>query len=132
MHRTRLLAFAFVLLTSAVGLAGTAEAQFARKWISGGSLHNWYSEQGTEVESSGFVGNQQDGMRWPGIYQYTDAQAWKGLWIGATNVTDANGDHYDVRVVHAGPRVSGAGEFFPVEFELVAKRAPTDEIGRAH
>ncbi len=126
MHRTRLLAFAFVLLTSAVGLAGTAEAQFARKWISGGSLHNWYSEQGTEVESSGFVGNQQDGMRWPGIYQYTDAQAWKGLWIGATNVTDANGDHYDVRVVHAGPRVSGAGEFFPVEFELVAKRAPTD------
>lgn len=103
-----------------------AHAQFAKKWLSAGSLHNWYSSVGSEIESGGFVGNQQDGARWPGIHQFTDAQAWRGLWIGARDVTDETGETWPVRVVHAGPRVTGSGEFFPVRFEMISKNAPTD------
>lgn len=120
-----LLPAATVLLLG--GAHQTAQAQFAKKWLSAGSYHNWYSAVGSEAESQGFVGNQQDGARWPGIYQYTDTQAWKGLWIGATNVTDA-GVTYPFRVVHAGPRVTGENEFFPVQFEMVSKYPPTDVI----
>ena len=108
-------------------LAAPAHAQFVRKWVSAGSLHNWYSAIGSEIESGGFVGNQQDGMRWPGLYRFTDQQAWKGVWIGARNVTDELGDTYPFRVVHAGPRVTGTGEFFPVDFELVS-RYPLAEV----
>ena len=62
-----------------------AAAQFQKKWVSAGSLHNWYASVGAEAESQGFVGTQQDGLRWPGIYDLTDTQAMKGLWIGARN-----------------------------------------------
>ncbi len=101
------------------------QAQFVNKWLSAGSMHNWYSEVGSECEVCGFVGEQQDGLRWPGIYRFTDMQAAKALWIGAVNVTDAIGTNYPYRVVHVGPRVSGGGEFFPVRFELISRLPPT-------
>ena len=109
-------AFAVMLSSSA------ASAQFVNKWLSAGSLHNWYSEVGNECEECGFVREQQDGLRWPGIYRRRDAQAAKGIWIGATNIGDDIGGTWDVRVVHVGPRVNGSGEFFPTKFELVTKR----------
>ena len=115
-------------LFACVGMFGSgtvAQAQFVNKWLSAGSLHNWYSEIGSECEGCGFVGTQQDGLRWPGIYRFTDMQAAKSLWIGAINVTDDLGTNYAHRVVHVGPRVSGGGEFFPVRFELVSRLAPT-------
>lgn len=101
------------------------QAQFANKWLSGGSLHNWYSEIGSECEECGFVRTQQDGLRWPGVYRFTDTQAAKAIWIGAQNVTDENGTFFNNRVVHVGPRVSGAGEFFPQRFELLSRSEPT-------
>ncbi|CAN5818992.1 hypothetical protein BH23ACT11_BH23ACT11_04310 [soil metagenome] len=101
------------------------QAQFQNKWLSGGSFQNWYSESGSECEQCGFVRQQQDGWRWPGIYRFTDMQAAKSLWIGARNVTDAQGNQWPVRVAHVGPRVSGAGEFFPTRFELVTRLEPT-------
>ncbi len=103
-------------------------AQFINKWLSAGSLHNWYSEIGSECEVCGFVGRQQDGLRWPGIYRFTDSQAAKALWIGATNVTDDIGTNYPYRVVHVGPRVSGGGEFFPLRFDLISKLPPTSVL----
>lgn len=112
---------ALILIAS----ANDARAQFVNKWLSAGSLHNWYSEIGGECELCGFVRTQQDGLRWPGIYRFTDMQAAKALWIGAQNVTDDIGTSYSSRVVHVGPRVSGSGEFFPVRFELVTRFEPT-------
>lgn len=101
-------------------LAAPASAQFATKWVAGGSLHNWYSAAGSEREE-GLVGSQQYGLRWPGIYAFTDMQAAKGLWLGARNVTSPDGETYPVRVVHVGPRVTGVGEVFPTRFELSTK-----------
>lgn len=116
----RWIALAAVLLVFAGPLAPEASAQFATKWVAGGDFHNWYSAAGSEVEE-GLVRTQQYGMRWPGIYSFTDMQAAKGFWLGATNVTDEFGDSYPVRVIHVGPRVSGLGEVFPTRFELVSR-----------
>lgn len=104
-------------------LAPHVQAQFANKWLSGGSFHNWYSEIGSECETCGFIRSQQDGWRWPGIYNYTDMQAARSLWVGAKNVVDDKGTSFPVRVVHVGPRVTGAGEFFPVSFKLLSRFA---------
>ncbi len=115
------------LVVAAVLLAaGTpdANAQFANKWLSAGSFHNWYSEVGSECEECGFIVTQQAGWRWPGIYNFTDMQAAKALWIGAADVTDDRGQNWPVRVVHVGPRVRGTGEFFPTRFEMVSRFTP--------
>ena len=112
------------LITFSV-IGSPVQAQFIKKWLSAGSMHNWYSEIGNECEVCGFVGDQQDGLRWPGLYRLTDMQAAKALWIGAVNVTDDIGTSYPHRVVHVGPRVSGGGEFFPARFDLISRLPPT-------
>jgi hypothetical protein len=98
---------------------GDSQAQFDRNWLSVGSLHNWYSAGGAEIEH-GFVARQQFGLHWPGIYRLRDAQAAKGFWIGARNVQGPDNDSYAYRVVHIGPRVRGVGEMFPTQFETVS------------
>lgn len=97
-------------------------SQYAIKWMSVGSLHNWYSEIGSEIEE-GFVLRQQYGLQWPAIYANQDIQCAKALWIGATNFSSPVDPQspYNVKVVHVGPRVTGGGEFFPQEFKMVSK-----------
>jgi len=92
-----------------------------------GSLHNFYSNIGTEIEQ-GFIDEQQAGLRWPAIYRSQDAQAAKGLWIGARNVTDANGNNYPVRVAHLGPRVRGDGVYYPIEQRIFSKYEDPDVV----
>ncbi len=111
---------AALLVSLAVALAPSASAQFETRWVAAGDLHNWYSSSGAECEQC-LVARQQYGYRWPGIYQFTDTQAAKGLWIGAKNVTGPQGTQFPVRVVHIGPRVSGVGEVYPTLFELVTR-----------
>lgn len=111
------------LLTCLLFSVIPAEAQFATKWLNAGSLHNWYSEIGSEIEE-GLINVQQYGLRWPAIYAYQDMQAAKAFWIGAVNFTDENGTTWPHKVVHVGPRVNGAGEFFPIRFEMYSKFDP--------
>jgi len=117
------------LLSTAVVIAlfvsspSTVRAQFDIKWMSVGSLQSWYSSIGCEIEE-GRVKVQQDGLRWPAIYNYQDVEAAKALWIGVNDYTDVRGLHWDKKAVHVGPRVTGVGEFFPVKFELVSKFDP--------
>jgi len=92
-------------------------------WLSVGSLHNWYSSMGSEIEE-GFVLTQQYGLQWNAIASYQDIQASKGIWIGATNFTDQNGSFFPHKVVHVGPRVTGVGEFLPQEFKMVGQFIP--------
>ncbi len=100
---------------------GSANAQYKVKWMAVGSMQNWYSAIGAEKEE-GYVASQQYGWQWPAVYPYQDMQADKSLWIGATNYTETSGTVRPFKVVHVGPRVTGAGEFFPVEFKVVTKR----------
>ncbi|MEL7169503.1 MAG: hypothetical protein AAGN64_09155, partial [Bacteroidota bacterium] len=118
-------------LATLLCLALPTNAQ-SNRWLSAGSFHNWYSEVGSEREI-GFRSSDSDfqyGWRWPAIHRdrnvlsATDMQVAKGLWVGATNVT-ADGVTYPARVVHVGPRVTGAGEFFPVRFDLLSRYPQT-------
>jgi hypothetical protein len=100
-------------------------AQYAIKWMSVGSLQSWYSEIGCEIEE-GRVKVQQDGLRWPAIYKYQDMEAAKALWIGVKDFTDEKGLYFPHKVVHVGPRVSGAREFFPMKFEMTSRFEPPE------
>ncbi len=89
------------------GLLSTQAIGAESKWIAVGNLHNWYSEEGCEIEvgRTGQIRDQQDGLRWPAQFSYQDVQAAKALWIGSTNFTDpVAGRTYDYKVVHVGPR----------------------------
>jgi len=114
---------AFLTLATVLFAFSNASAQFENKWMSVGSLQSWYSEIGSEIEE-GYVKIQQYGLQWPAIYQYQSNEASKALWIGATNFTDESGRNYPYKVVHVGPRVNGAGEFFPIKFTTVSKFTP--------
>ncbi|HEX2867403.1 MAG TPA: hypothetical protein VHO03_10195 [Ignavibacteriales bacterium] len=100
--------------------SGTSKAQYAFKNMSVGSLHNFYTAIGGEIEEARMPKEQQDGWEWPGIYRNQDMQCATALWIGTKDFTDGSGT-YPYRVVHVGPRVSGAGEFFPVELKMYSK-----------
>jgi hypothetical protein len=107
------------------GFSTSVYPQYAIKWMSAGSLHNWYSEIGSEIEE-GFVKEQQYGLQWPAIHSRQDIQAAKSLWIGTTNFLNPaeSGTPYDHKVVHVGPRVTGAGEFFPQGFKMTSQFEP--------
>jgi len=96
------------------------------KWLSVGSLHNWYSSSGCEIElgrTPGVLSNQQDGLRWPALYNFQDCQAAKAMWFGAVNYNDLKaGKVFNYKVVHMGPRVQNIkSEFLPQEFKLIGK-----------
>ncbi|MGE5401459.1 MAG: hypothetical protein ACM3S2_13740 [Ignavibacteriales bacterium] len=114
--------FVTLVLLSVLFMSGPrlTSAQYSFKNMSVGSLHNFYSAIGCEIEEGRTPKVQQDGLQWPAIYKYQDMQCAKGFWIGAKDFTDATGT-YPYRVVHVGPRISGAGEFFPVELKMYSK-----------
>ena len=104
-------------------ISSTLFSQGRTKWLGVGSLHNWYSEFGAEIEH-GLFASQQYGLRWPASHPFQDMQAAKAFWIGVKNFKDADqfgGSSFLHKVVHVGPRVSGANEFFPVKFEMHGK-----------
>lgn len=106
-------------------------AQGKTKWMAVGSLHNWYSEFGCEIEE-GLFAAQQYGLRWPADHKNMDIQAAKSLWLGAKDFTDAaqfGGSNYAHKVVHVGPRVNGSNEFFPIKWEMTSKvEVPTVSV----
>jgi hypothetical protein len=102
-----------------------ANAQFVNKWMSAGSLHNWYSAIGCEIEH-GWVARQQYGMQWPAIYRYQDMQAARGFWLGAKNFTDENGNNFPYKVVTIGPRAPSFWAAYPIKMELISKVNPTE------
>ena len=92
--------------------------------MSAGSLHNWYSAIGSEIEE-GWVLEQQYGMQWPAIHPHQDMQAARGMWIGAKNFVDETGASYPYKVVTAGPRSPQFYAVYPTKFDMISKFEPT-------
>lgn len=101
-----------------------SNAQFKNVWMSAGSLNNWYSEIGSEMEE-GFVLQQQYGMQWPANYRSQDMQAARGWWVGCKDFTDEKGTHFDYKVVTVGPRNPAFFAAYPIKMEMVGKFEPT-------
>lgn len=111
-----------IMLGVLVNFVSAAES----KWIAVGNLHNWYSEEGCEVEvgRTGQIRDQQDGLRWPAQYSSQDAQAAKALWIGTTDFFDPQvNSEFDYKVAHVGPRgpVDTKTEILIQEFKMYGK-----------
>jgi hypothetical protein len=104
-----------------------AHGQGVVNWLGSGSLQNWFSEKGWEIEE-GNVLEQQYGLKWPAQYNRQDMQAAKGMWIGVKNFTDLAGVAWTEKVVHVGPRVNGDGEFYPMQFALYARFDPPSVV----
>ena len=119
-QKSIILFLCLLLITSFLLASKDCYAQYENVWMNVGSLHNWYSEIGCEVEE-GWVLEQQYGLRWPAIYERLDMQAAKGFWMGCVDFTDENGFFWPYKVVHVGPRNSGTNEFFPIKFEMVSR-----------
>lgn len=114
------------LLALFVGLTGVRDgfAQFNQSPLAIGDLHMVYTETGGQQEYYNQGPNHleldpefQDGLL------RADA-----LWIGARNVEGVDGEQFDERVVHIGPRTTGFGEFFPVEFTKTVRHEPPEVI----
>ena len=118
-YRMKHLLASVILLTA----TGMAHSQGQARWLGVGSLNNFYMSSGMEREHA-LVARQQYGLRWPAIHAHQDMQAAKAFWIGTTDFTDAGGNPFPHKVVHVGPRVSGLGEFFPVEHKLISRYEP--------
>jgi hypothetical protein len=68
-----------ILLIMSIIPIARINAQYKNVWMSAGSLHNWYSEFGSELEVA-FVNQQQYGMQWPANIRNQDSQAARGWW----------------------------------------------------
>gem|GEM_PF-877628 len=94
-------------------------------WLAVGSLHDWFSSAGCEIEVGRRhrVEDQQDGLRWPARFPYQDMKAAKGLWIGATDYYDPLVEQqFDHKVVHIGPRFLHEGdEIMPQQFTVTGR-----------
>lgn len=123
--RINFLKIVSLIVVGIIFTLSNSNAQYKNAWMSVGSLNNWYSEIGSEMEEQGFVKTQQDGMQYPAIYSYQDMQAARGMWIGAKNFTDEKGDTYPFKVITVGPRNPAFFAFYPVEFETIGKFQPT-------
>ncbi len=123
LDRPRIVATAAALALLSILLSAPLRSQGVTKWLQVGSMQNWYSEKGWEIEE-GNVLSQQYGLRWPAQYLYQDLQAAKGFWIGTTDFVDDRGVNYQHKVIHVGPRVNGDGEFFPISFDVFARFEP--------
>ena len=97
----------------------TTQAQFKNKPLAVGNLVYQYSEVGGEREGW-FSGNS---LRWPRILSQDNTRV-SVLWIGARNVMTEDGVNHPYMVTHVGPRVSGAGEMFPIAFRTVSRFEP--------
>lgn len=100
------------------------QAQYKNVWMAAGSLHNWYSSIGSELEE-GFQLYQQFGMQWPAYYRSQDMQAARGWWIGCKNFTDENGNYFPYKVVTVGPRNPQFFAAYPIQMEMVSRFEPT-------
>ncbi|GBE27128.1 hypothetical protein BMS3Bbin03_01048 [bacterium BMS3Bbin03] len=119
-----LMSFMMASVLSVFLFSGNARSD-QTKWIAIGSLHDWYSSAGSEVEVGRrhLISDQQDGLRWPAQFRYQDSKAAKALWIGTTNYNDPLVNKtFNFKVVHCGPRVlDEEHEFMPAEFKLIGK-----------
>lgn len=106
-----------VLLLVLVGGVNEGQAQWVEKWLAAGDFHHPYLSGGAEPEDLA----ESTIWNWPGIVPQTGNSRWKALWISTKNFTDENGDTWEVKNSHIGPRVLGIGEMFDMKHELVSR-----------
>ncbi len=98
------------------------------KWLSVGSLRQWFSNGGAEIEygrrgRAHMTTDQIDGLIWPAENLDQDINVGKSLWIGTTYFADPiDSTLYPHKVICAGRLYLNIGtEIFPEQMELVGR-----------
>lgn len=118
----------FIFMTDPV-IAQEVTGPHRIKWFRVGTLHNWYSNAGAEVEygrrgrAAAESQDQADQLYWDAQYALQDRSCSKGMWIGTTDFNDPlTGKTYAFKVVQAGPRFANSlTNFMPVVFKMVGR-----------
>jgi len=135
------LLFLTVILCHLLGFTGLrfAFSQVGKqiKWLRVGSLQNWYSNFGSEIEigRTGSAAEQCDGLRWPAQFRYQDCQVAKAMWIGTTNYYDPIVNQtFPYKVVVVGPRnTDPIGQIMPVAMKMIGRfDHPTVLVDNVH
>ena len=116
--RSALLLMALLILGSSLQ---EAQAQFVFKWLAVGDMHAYYTEAGSHNED--YNGHN---VEWPGIRQNVGNVRGYAMWIGARDFTDENGETWNHKIAHVGPRITGLGEVFPQSFQMVSQFEPPE------
>ena len=107
-----------------LSFAVVSDAATRYKWITIGSLQNFFYDTGSEYEVVTYY-QQQWGYTWDSFYRDQDMQAAKGMWIGARNFFDpVQNTTYEYKIVHNGQRAVTdieIREYIPQEIKLVAR-----------
>ncbi|MBD3275515.1 MAG: hypothetical protein GF372_09405 [Candidatus Marinimicrobia bacterium] len=121
-NKVRLLLFSILAVVLSITWVDNASAQFENKAMAVGDFMNVYAETGAQQEywKSGY------GNYWPAIVNSGGVLRAGALWFGVDSFLDADGKVWDKRVVHVGPRATGAGEFFPQGFTTTSKFEPPE------
>ena len=96
------------------------------KWLTVGELHNFFSEQGSEVENPRRTdGGVNDGLFWPAEYGYDQiSTAARAMWIGCEDYYEpALETTFKYKAVGIGPRVDvdRPNQVIEAEFKLIGK-----------
>jgi len=95
------------------------------KWLMVGSLRNWISSVGAEIEigRTGLANEQIDGLIWPAQFTRQNHQVGKTLWLGTTNYYDRIlKTTIPAKVVSVGPRTADPiTEVMPVRFKMYGR-----------
>jgi hypothetical protein len=115
-----------ILVMLIISLTAVSQAATRYKWITIGSLQNFYYDTGTEWEEVNYA-QQQWGFTWESFWREQDMQAAKGMWIGVKDFFDPVMNRvYPYKVAHNGPRAVTdieIREYIPQEIKLVARYA---------
>ena len=113
-----------LLIMMILSLAVVSHGATRYKWITIGSLQNFFYDTGTEHEVVTFY-QQQWGFTWDAFYRDQDMQAAKGMWIGVRNFFDpVQNTTYAYKIAHNGQRAVTdveLREYMPQEISLVAR-----------
>ena len=113
-----------LLIMMIMSLAVVSHGATRYKWITIGSLQNFYYDTGTEREEVVYA-QQQWGFTWDSFYRDQDMQAAKGMWIGVKNFFDpVQNTTYNYKIAHNGQRAVTdveIREYMPQEISLVAR-----------
>jgi len=104
---------------------GESHAQFELVNMEVGSLTHQYSEIGNEPFPSGGYDWAWPAWKLPLAENETQTAWYSGLWVARKNFTDADGEEWEHKIAHVGPRATGSDEFFPTGLKVISKYEPT-------
>ncbi|HKJ67946.1 MAG TPA: T9SS type A sorting domain-containing protein [bacterium] len=101
--------------------APTSRWLWPTKTVAIGELNNYYNNGGAKFHV------YDQGLAYPGWYQYVDYQNGHGIWIGASGFDDGQ-QTWTFKASHVGYRTPGSDEMYPQSARITSKLDPSPTV----